>query len=124
MVFRRFGYLQARLLLAKQDDLRLLETQLDKLDRADARNDPESLMTREVLEDDDPKPQAELLGKIEKKFCEYCAFLQRPNLKVPNNGCSQPIDLSANFNLLKQAQFRRIYERGSVDQQRETLPQC
>jgi len=75
MVFRRFGYLQSRLLLAKQDDLRLLETQLDRLDKADARNDPESLMTRQVLEEDDAKPQAELLEEIEKKFCEYCTFL-------------------------------------------------
>ncbi len=125
MVFRRFGYLQSRLLLEKQDDLRILETQLDKLDRADARNDPESLMTREVLEDDDAKPQAELLGEIEKRFCEYCTLIiKAPAQKISDSGCSPSVDLSASFNLLEQAKFRRICQCGSVDQQREILLQC
>lgn len=125
MVFRRFGYLQSRLLLAKQDDLRLMETQLDRLDKADAVNDPESLMTREVLDEDDVKPQAELLGKIEKKFCEYCTFPHTiPDSKTPDSDCSQFVELSASFNLLEQAHFTRIYERGSVDQQCEALPRC
>lgn len=75
MVFQRFGYLQSRLLLQKQDDLRQLETQLDRLDEADARNDPISLRTRELAEDEAAKPQAELLGRIEKNFCEYCTFI-------------------------------------------------
>lgn len=83
MVFRRFGYLQCRLLLAKQDDLRLLETKLDRLDEVEARNDPESLMTREVLEEDEAKPQAELLGQIERKFCEYCTFSHQILISTP-----------------------------------------
>lgn len=96
MVFRRFGYLQSRLLLEKQDDLRLLETQLDKLDQADARNEPESLMTREVLEDDDARPQAELLGKIEKKFCEYCTYARKsPTQICPDRGSSATLLTSA-----------------------------
>jgi hypothetical protein len=40
MLYRRFDYLQARLLLYKQDELRELEGELDHLDAIDENEDP------------------------------------------------------------------------------------
>ena len=37
MIYRRFGFLQARLLLEKQDSLRVLEQRLDRLDKAETQ---------------------------------------------------------------------------------------
>ena len=71
-VYRRFGYLQSRLLLEKQDDLRRLEAKLDTLDGQDTPECQEGLVTRDVCEDEDPAPQQVLLQKIETKFLEYC----------------------------------------------------
>jgi hypothetical protein len=67
MLYRRFGFLQARLLLNKQDQLRALEEQLDEMDRGD---DEEYLKSRE-LDDADDRPRTKLLKKIEVKFREY-----------------------------------------------------
>ena len=71
-MYRRFGYLQSRLLLEKQDDLRRLEAKLDALDMQDTPECQEGLITRDVCEDEDPAPQQVLLQKIETKFMEYC----------------------------------------------------
>ena len=70
MVYRRFGYIQSRLLLAKQDDLRILEHQLDRLDAAEEANRPSNCMTRD-LRPADAAPREELLKKTEEKFREY-----------------------------------------------------
>lgn len=39
MIYRRFGYLHSRVLLRKQDQLRVLENQLDMYDNEDAEED-------------------------------------------------------------------------------------
>lgn len=71
MLYRRFGYLQARLLLDKQDDLRRLEARLDKLDKRVAQGDcPEDLSTRD-LEPEDASVRKKLMDEIEVRFCEY-----------------------------------------------------
>ena len=70
MMYRRFGYLQARLLLDKQDEIRKLEVKLDKMDRRDAVDHPIRLRTRDLAEED-AKPRRELLKTIEERFCEY-----------------------------------------------------
>lgn len=70
MLYRRFGFVQARVLLEKQDELRLLEERLDDLDKAMRRKDEDSLRTRDLSEEDG-RPRKELLGKIETKSCEY-----------------------------------------------------
>ena len=67
MLYRRFGFLQARLLLNKQDQLRALEEQLDEIDRTD---DEEYLTSRD-MDDADERPRTKLLKKIEIKFKEY-----------------------------------------------------
>jgi hypothetical protein len=67
MLYRRFGFLQARLLLNKQDQLRALEEKLDEIDKED---DEEYLTSRE-LDDADERPRTKLMKKIEIKFKEY-----------------------------------------------------
>jgi hypothetical protein len=67
MLYRRFGFLQARLLLNKQDQLRALEEQLDAID---AEDDEEYLKSRDC-DDGDQRPRTKLLKKIEAKFKEY-----------------------------------------------------
>lgn len=74
MLYRRFGYLQARLLLDLQDEMRQLEEQLDAMDRKDEAEHLERLLTR-ALPEKDAAQRRELLAKIKLKFCEYCKSL-------------------------------------------------
>lgn len=67
-IYRRFGYLQARLLLDKQDQLRLLEEQLDHYDTSDHMRS-----TRKGLTPEQYAPRAKLLGEIETVFASYGA---------------------------------------------------
>jgi len=67
MLYRRFGFLQARLLLYKQDQLRALEEELDEIDKSD---DAEYLTSRD-MDDTDERPRTQLLTNIETKFKEY-----------------------------------------------------
>ena len=66
-VYRQYRYLQARLLLEKQDQLRLLEETLDSYDTEDPVRHtrkglrPQQQATREVL-----------LAEIEAVFLSYC----------------------------------------------------
>jgi hypothetical protein len=82
MLYRRFGYLQARVLLDKQEHLRGLEAQLDELDQSQRRTDPDALFRREGQGD----CRRELLRTIEKTFNEYgqtpafCYIVQTPAL--------------------------------------------
>ncbi|KAK5728588.1 hypothetical protein LTR15_001725 [Elasticomyces elasticus] len=64
-LYRRFGYLQSRLLLDKQDELRQLEIQLDVLDKDE--KDPAALISR----DGQGQPRKALLTQIESKFRDY-----------------------------------------------------
>jgi len=65
-IYRRFGYLQARLLLDKQDHLRLLEERLDLHDRADPVRH-----TRKGLTSEQYETRAKLLREIEEVFVSY-----------------------------------------------------
>lgn len=78
MLFRRFGFLQARLLLEKQAELHLLEGRLEKLDNSNESKDPTYSTTRD-LPAEVAEPRAELLRKIEKTWCEY-GTIPRPKL--------------------------------------------
>ena len=71
MVYRRFGYLQARLLLEKQEELRRLEGQLDDLDKAEAQGNISSLTTMESRAFRTDGDRRKLMCKIEKCFSEY-----------------------------------------------------
>lgn len=65
-IYRRFGYLQSRLLLEKQDALRVLENKLNQYDDDDRANNA----TRD-LPPEEVRPREELLGEIERAFNSY-----------------------------------------------------
>ncbi|KAF2820182.1 hypothetical protein CC86DRAFT_305151, partial [Ophiobolus disseminans] len=73
-VYRRFGFLQSRLLLDKQDKLRKLEEALDRLDKREAKADPRRPTTTDLLEKD-VGPRQKLLATIEKEFTSYANVL-------------------------------------------------
>jgi hypothetical protein len=79
MLYRRFGFLQARLLLYKQDELREMEKELDRLDRIDEKKNATILKCRE---EDDVLfgKRKELFKKIEIKLKKYCEFTVIRNL--------------------------------------------
>ena len=65
-LYRRFGYLQSRLLLEKQDILRVLEQRLEEYDGDHIT----SSVTRN-LNDEQLLPRQALLEEIEKAFYSY-----------------------------------------------------
>ena len=70
MIFRRFGYIQSRLLLEKQDQLRKLEAELEALDETQGARDQASLTTRD-LRPELAEPRRAKMANLEKTFCEY-----------------------------------------------------
>ena len=65
MLYRRFGYLHARLLLRKRVELRELEESLDNLDQE------ESIGMRQMASGE-PQNRSAILSMLEQKFAEYC----------------------------------------------------
>ncbi|KAL9119124.1 MAG: hypothetical protein Q9187_004320 [Circinaria calcarea] len=82
-IYRRFGFLHARLLLYKQDELRELEDELREMDKRDWKDDSFQNCLRSRGKDDAPKNQhgrssrKELLQRIEKKTLEYGELLRQ-----------------------------------------------
>jgi hypothetical protein len=70
MLYRRFGFLQARILLNKQDQLRELEKDLDRLDKLDLKKNPSVLKSREKDNAVNSR-RRKILSKIEENFKEY-----------------------------------------------------
>lgn len=73
MIHRRFGFLQSRLLLEKQEELRDLEKKLEKMDKKEAKDDerwPRTIKPAAILRESRTK----LLTQIEEKFCSYGTF--------------------------------------------------
>ena len=71
MLYRRFGYLQSRLLLDKQDDLRRLQEALDTYDK----DNPLILTTRSLTEDE-ALPRKHLLHNIEQAITSYSMLIK------------------------------------------------
>lgn len=67
-LYRRFGYLQSRLLLEKQDALRVLEKRLDDFDDGDRA---ESNTRESDFGPGDRSPRQKLLDEIEQEFNSY-----------------------------------------------------
>lgn len=65
-IYRRFGYLQSRLLLEKQYALRVLERRLEEFDHEHFR-----FSDTHNLEDDELLPRQALLEEIEHAFNAY-----------------------------------------------------
>ncbi|KAF2231422.1 hypothetical protein EV356DRAFT_293280 [Viridothelium virens] len=75
MVYRRFGYLQSRLLLEKQDELRKLERKLDLIDDYNKTANPTLLQMRDLTEEEGAAPRRALFTQIEERFREYTSLL-------------------------------------------------
>ncbi len=71
MVYRRFGYLQSRLLLEKQEHLRKLEEELETLDTEDEQAESRNLTTMENYDSERYKPRRLLMERIESQFQAY-----------------------------------------------------
>lgn len=69
-IFREFRYLQSRVLLQLQDELRTLETQLWRMDELDRVNKPHNLRQREIYDQRDG-PRKQLLNQIQEKLVQY-----------------------------------------------------
>jgi hypothetical protein len=69
-VYRRFGFLQSRLLLNKQDKLRELEEALDGLDQQEAAADATRPKTRDIDEEYSERRER-LLNAIEVEYTSY-----------------------------------------------------
>jgi hypothetical protein len=78
MIYRRFGFIHARLLLQKQDELRIMEEELDQMDKRDLKNNPTALKCR--MEDDErqdqvPETRQSLLARLEATVLSYDQLL-------------------------------------------------
>lgn len=98
MIYRRFGYLQARILLYKQDELKSLEHKLEDTDRIDRNLRPELLRSRDAQQSQEievaKEYRRELMYEIEQKFKEYGEF-RRPVYEEQEltRGMNQPAGL-------------------------------
>lgn len=77
MVYRRFGYLQSRLLLEKQEHLRQLEEELDNLDMEDAQTGSRNLVSMENYDTKKYKRRRDLMQRIERQFQGYGTRMER-----------------------------------------------
>ncbi len=74
-IYRRFGYLQSRLLIEKQNDLQRLEIKLAGKDDDAVAADKTALMTRKYYNRDCNADRVALLAETERKWTEYCKHL-------------------------------------------------
>lgn len=72
ITLRQFRYLQTRSLLHLQDELRVLERDLFRLDERDARDRPHHLTSRETAAEEDGGREV-LMRRIRGKWTEYGA---------------------------------------------------
>lgn len=72
MLYRRYGHLQSRLLLEKQENLRRLELDLEKMDikQTSADADKDDLNTWD-MEEEKASERDQLMKEIEAAFREY-----------------------------------------------------
>jgi hypothetical protein len=69
-VYRRFGYLQSRILLRKQEELRVLEESLQKTEQKILDEDSDALCYNKLFCTQATKHE-EILDNIEKAYCSY-----------------------------------------------------
>ena len=109
MVYRRFGYLQARLLLEKQERLRVLEEELDALDKQQTADeeDKAALCTIDI----DPAFKAErdaLMAKVERAFNEYGKLWPKVSPYQSLTATSRPSPKGSVHDCVGPAHFQRI----------------
>ncbi|KAF2028209.1 hypothetical protein EK21DRAFT_114124 [Setomelanomma holmii] len=93
-VYRRFGYLQARILLQKQAELTALEEALQATELEILNDDDNALCNRKVFGPHAAK-QRKLLKDIESTYCSYAQILtaaqQMMSFKKPSNSEYQSV---------------------------------
>jgi hypothetical protein len=68
MLYRRFGYLQSRLLFDRQDELQVLEEELDTFDK----DHQKYIQSRRASPlSDEAQARKDLLDRLEVKFTSY-----------------------------------------------------
>lgn len=77
-MFRQFRHIWARLILEKQDDLRMLEEELDDMDTNDGKGGipTQNLTTRYRSDPDEAKKRRELFDRLETAFKEYADLIE------------------------------------------------
>jgi hypothetical protein len=84
MIYRKFGYLQSRVLLDKQDQLRVLEKELHKLDEDLYSGKDTWTQTRHHIMDKDLRDErVGLMDRISEAYCSYglcCTHLCQKSL--------------------------------------------
>ena len=87
MIYRRFGFLHARILLAKQDEIANLEEELDEMDKNDMRNDQRALQNRAYDESRQHARQTRKkhLARIEAALLSYDKLLLNSQQLVGSN---------------------------------------
>ncbi|EON69660.1 hypothetical protein W97_08941 [Coniosporium apollinis CBS 100218] len=115
MVYRRFGFLQSRLLLEKQDKLRELEEDLDTLDKEEY-NKHRSIPTTRFNTKIDSEARESLLQRIEAAFCTYANILTAAHQLVSLNKPSSAEYTSVeryldNNNPLQQEEASFVYHK-------------
>lgn len=73
MTYRRFGNVQARLLLEAQDDIRILEEKLEELDEEETAKEEETnaLCSRKLYGANWSEPRRDLMKSLKAAFNEY-----------------------------------------------------
>lgn len=81
-IFREFRYLQSRVLLHLQDEIRALETQLWRIDEKDKMNNPQSLSCRE-LDDTRNGTRKIIMDQVQNKLVQYGKkYVNKPGLLI------------------------------------------
>ncbi|MCJ1431896.1 hypothetical protein MMC27_001252 [Xylographa pallens] len=122
MIYRRFGFLHARLLLNKQDELRALESDLRAVDRQDWNDVNRQRYLKSRTKDNarelaaNATSRKQLLETIEKKALEYGQLLlqaqQLVSLNRPaNRDHRSVINMMENHTPLFEAEASFIYEK-------------
>jgi len=101
MIYRRFGFLHARLLLQKQDELRIMEEELDRMDKHDLSNHRKALQCRlddVEREDQVGETRQALLSRIENTILRYDELLlNAQQLTASNRPPERDYNSVANF---------------------------
>jgi hypothetical protein len=101
MIYRRFGFLHARLLLQKQDELRMMEEELDRMDHRDKLNNTKALQCRmEDIERQDQvgETRQALLSRMEDTILRYDELLlNAQQLAAANKPPERDYNSVANF---------------------------
>lgn len=104
MIYRRFGFLHARLLLHKQDELRIMEAELDRMDLRDKINHVDVLQSR--IKDErrdrngshDGETRKALLLRVEDSIFKYDQLLlNAQRLTAANRPPRRDYNSVANF---------------------------